>query len=105
VAALYTVVTSLFSVIIGFALEAFGFEQAVKRVVVTGYREPASRFDVKRAWQETLSLVKTVYPYLLIGALIGAFIQGVVPTYWISAYFSGDHWWLVPLAALIGIPL
>jgi uncharacterized membrane protein YraQ (UPF0718 family) len=105
VAVIYTIVTSILSVIIGFTLEAFGFEKAIKLVAVTGYQEPSRRFDLKRAWQETLSLMKTVYPYLLIGAAIGSIIHGVVPTDWISTTFSGEHWWLVPLAAIIGIPL
>jgi len=54
---------------------------------------------------ETLNLMKSVYPYLLIGAAIGAVIHGLVPTEWISSVFGRDHWWLIPIAAIIGIPL
>lgn len=49
--------------------------------------------------------MKTVYPYLLLGAGIGTIIHGTVPAEWISTYMGGDKWWLVPLAAIIGIPL
>lgn len=49
--------------------------------------------------------MKTVYPYLIFGALIGAVIHGAVPTEWITNYLGGDNWWLVPIAAIIGIPL
>jgi len=41
--------------------------------------------------------MKVVYPYLLFGAVIGAFIHEVVPTEWISTYLGGDSWWLIPL--------
>lgn len=101
VAVTYTVITSILSVIIGFTLEKFGFEQQIKTVVVTGYQEPDKKFQLKAALVETLQLMKNVYPYLL----IGAFIHGVVPTSWISTFMGGDNWWLVPIAAIIGIPL
>ncbi|TDL66519.1 permease [Rhodococcus qingshengii] len=105
VAITYTVVTSILSVIIGFALEKFGFEGQIKNVVVKGYDEPNKKFQLKAALLETLQLMKNVYPYLLIGAFIGAFIHGAVPTSWISTFMGGDKWWLVPIAAIIGIPL
>ncbi|WP_284037366.1 permease [Neobacillus sp. 114] len=105
VAFAYTVITSLLSVIIGFALEKFGFEEQIKNVVVKGYQEPDKKFQLKAAFIETLQLMKSVYPYLLIGAFIGAFIHGAVPTSWISTFLGGDKWWLVPIAAIIGIPL
>ncbi|QOR66395.1 permease [Cytobacillus suaedae] len=103
---IYTIVTAVFSVIIGFTLEALGFERSVKNVVMTGFNEQnEKKFDVKGAWKETLGLMKSVYPYLLIGAGIGAIIQGFVPTEFISGLFGEERWWLVPVAAIIGIPL
>jgi uncharacterized membrane protein YraQ (UPF0718 family) len=105
VAVTYTIVTSVLSIIIGFALEKFGFEHQIKNVVVKGYEEPNKKFQLKAALLETVQLMKTVYPYLLIGAFIGALIHGAVPTGWISTFMGGDKWWLVPIAAIIGIPL
>lgn len=102
---LYTLITATLSIIIGFTLEALGFETAVKNVIISGGKQPGKRFDLKFAWQETLGLMKTVYPYLIIGAFIGAVIHGAIPTEFISKYFGGDQWWLIPLAAIIGIPL
>lgn len=105
VAMMYTLVTSLFSLIIGFLLEKFGFESAVKNVVMTGFHENQAKFSFKAAAKETFALMKTVYPYLIIGAGIGSVIHGLVPTQWISTYLGGGHWWLVPIAAIIGMPL
>jgi uncharacterized protein len=102
---IYTVLTTVFSIIIGFTLEAFGFEKFVRNVVMTGYEEKNQKFNVKLALKETFDLMKSVYPYLLIGALIGSVIHGLVPTEWISTVFGKDNWWLIPIAAIIGVPL
>lgn len=105
VAVAYTIITALFSALIGLLLEKLGFESAVKNVRVTGYNEDQYQFSFKNALKDTSGLMKTVYPYLLIGAAIGAVIHEAVPTEWIATYFGGDKWWLVPIAAVIGIPL
>ncbi|MBL0389144.1 permease [Tumebacillus sp. ITR2] len=106
VTVIYTVVTSLLSVIIGFTLEKLGFETAVKNVMMTGFQElTVSKFNFKAALKDTVTLMRTVLPYLIIGAGIGSIIHGAVPTSFITEYFGGDHWWLVPVAAIIGIPL
>lgn len=105
VAVVFVVLTSLFSVIMGLTLEKLGFESSVKQVIMTGYEEHQGKFNLKIALKETLVLMKTVYPYLLLGAAIGTVIGGLVPTEWISSTFGGNQWWLVPVAAIIGIPL
>lgn len=65
---IYTVVTSIFSIIIGFVLEALGFEKYVKNVVMSGYEDSIKKFNLKLAFKETMDLMKSVYPYLIIGA-------------------------------------
>lgn len=105
VALFYTIITSVLSVIIGFTLEKMGFESAVKKVVVPELDSVPATFSAKTAWKETMDLMKAVYPYLLIGAGIGALIHEVVPTEWIITYLGGDSWWLIPIAAIVGIPL
>ncbi|OCA85806.1 permease [Bacillus sp. FJAT-27225] len=102
---LYTILTTILSIIIGFALEAFGAERYVKNVMMTGYEETAQKFNLKLAAKETVSLMKSVFAYLLIGAAIGAVIHGLVPTEFISSIFGKDDWWLIPIAAIIGVPL
>jgi uncharacterized protein len=105
VALIYTVVTATLAVIIGFTLEALGFERAVKNVVIKGGEQQQKKFNVKGAWADTLRLMKDVFPYLLIGAGIGSAIHGLVPTDWIANTLGRENWWLVPVAAIIGIPL
>lgn len=105
VAIAYTIITSILSVIIGFTLEKLGFESHVKQVVIKGYEDKQQDVSFRGAMREVLNMMKTVYPYLLIGAAIGSIIHGAVPTEWITTYMGGDNWWLVPIAAIIGIPL
>lgn len=106
VAAVYTVITTVLSIIIGFTLERFGFESAVKNVILKSQlEEMPTKFDLKYATKETIALMKSVFPYLLIGAAIGSVIHGLVPTSFITTWFGGDNWWLVPVAAIVGIPL
>jgi uncharacterized membrane protein YraQ (UPF0718 family) len=105
VTVIYTTITSVLAILLGFLLEKLGFEKQVKQVVLTGYQQHEKRLGVKEAFIETAQLMKTVYPFLIIGAGIGAVIHEVVPTEWVSTYMGGDKWWLVPLAAIIGIPL
>lgn len=105
VALYYTVVTTLFSILIGFSLDKLGFQQYVKNVIMSGYDGRVQKFNWKYAFGETWSLMKTVYPYLFIGAAIGAVIHGFVPTEFIATWFGHDAWWLIPVAAIVGIPL
>lgn len=105
VAVIYTVVTAVFSIIIGFTLDKLGFQQYIKKVIVTGYEGNIQKFNWKYALTETWSLMKTVYPYLFIGAAIGAIIHGFVPSELIAKWFGHDAWWLIPVAAIVGIPL
>lgn len=42
---------------------------------------------------------------MIIGVAIGAFIYGVVPEDGLGFMAGGNVWWLIPLAAVIGIPL
>ncbi|WP_181350401.1 permease [Thalassobacillus sp. CUG 92003] len=102
---IYTVVTALFAIVIGFTLEAFGMEKLVKNVVMSGYEHQSDTPSLKKAWHETMVLMKTVFPYLILGALIGAVIHGLIPTELVGSLLGHEKWWLVPIAAIVGIPL
>lgn len=53
----------------------------------------------------TLDILKKVWPYILIGIGVGAFIHGYVPADFLAKYAGSDKWYAVPLAVVIGIPL
>jgi uncharacterized membrane protein YraQ (UPF0718 family) len=53
----------------------------------------------------TLDILKNVWPYILIGIGVGAWIHGYLPTDFLAKYAGSGRWYAVPLAVLIGIPL
>lgn len=58
-----------------------------------------------RIWQATWTDFKQVLPYLLLGITLGSFIYGFIPTDLIAQYAGEGHWYAIPIAAVIGIPL
>lgn len=59
----------------------------------------------KDAWNYTYDIVYKIYPYVLLGVGIGAFIHGYVPTDFIVKYTGSNTWYSVPLAVLLGVPM
>lgn len=64
-------------------------------------RNERSRYSLNYA----LDIVKKVWPYIIIGVGLGAWIHGYVPADFLANYAGADKWFAVPLAVLIGIPL
>jgi len=64
-----------------------------------------SKTRISSAWEETMTLFKKIYLYVLLGVGIGAFIHGYVPADFIATYTGGDSWYAVPLAVIMGIPM
>lgn len=60
---------------------------------------------LKDAKYSALDIFKRVYPYIIIGVGIGAFIHGFVPTGLLVKYAGVQNPFAVPLAVLIGVPL
>jgi uncharacterized membrane protein YraQ (UPF0718 family) len=46
-----------------------------------------------------------VWIWLIIGIAAGAFIHGYVPAEMLSGIMGRNHWWSVPAAVLIGVPI
>lgn len=63
------------------------------------------RERVRYAKNYTRDIIKRVWPYVVIGVGVGAWIHGYVPTEALAQYAGADKWYAVPLAVLIGIPL
>lgn len=57
------------------------------------------------AWGYAKDIIRKVWPYIIIGIGLGAWIHGYVPTDFLARYAGADKWYAVPLATLIGIPL
>ena len=57
------------------------------------------------AVQGVRDIVGKVWPYLLAGIAVGAFIHGYAPEALMARIMGKAAWWSVPLAVLIGVPL
>lgn len=57
------------------------------------------------AVQGVKEIVGKVWPYILVGIAVGAFIHGYVPQELMARFMGKGAWWSVPLAVLIGVPL
>ncbi len=53
----------------------------------------------------TKDILKKVWPYILVGIGLGAWIHGYLPADFLAQYAGSGKWYAVPLAVLIGIPL
>jgi uncharacterized protein len=73
---------------------------------VTGNSEkPILRDRVLIGLQSVRDIVGKVWPYLLGGIAIGAFIHGYVPENFLASFMGKGAWWSVPLSVLIGVPI
>jgi hypothetical protein len=63
----------------------------------------AGRLDL--ALQATKDIVAKVWPFILAGIAVGAFLHGYVPAELMARVMGRQAWWSVPLAVLIGVPL
>ncbi len=69
-------------------------------VVETSFRE---KIDYARSY--TVELLRKLWPYVVIGVGIGAFVHGYVPTDFVVKYAGPGNPLAVLIAVLIGIPL
>ncbi len=56
-------------------------------------------------WQDSVSITKKIFPYVVLGVGVGAIIHGFVPSSLVEHYLSVKAWWTVPMAVLLGAPI
>ena len=110
-AVIYVVVGLLLAIGGGLLLNAMKLEKYIRR-----YDEPIREFYSESeyfnqrqrmgyACNDTRIIVKNVFPYVLAGVAIGAFLHNWVPQDLILAVLGEQNIFSVPLAVLIGIPI
>ena len=104
ITAVYAVIMFAAAVVIGLVLEKAGFAKYLKPVVVEGLVEDTGT-KLERIIRYAVRIFKQMFPYLLIGAAIGALIHGFLPADFVMAVAGPDNLLAIPIAALIGIPL
>jgi len=59
----------------------------------------------KNAWTYTIGFARKLLLIIIISSAVGALIYGFIPEEFILKYAGGSGLWVVPIAALIGVPL
>ncbi|NQU17689.1 MAG: permease [Candidatus Saganbacteria bacterium] len=108
IALLYAAFGILLGVFGGMLLQRFNLESDIIRIeeeasVVEMPKDLKGKFQY--TYGETAWIFKKVFPFIVIGVAIGAYIHGYVPTEWIRGYINSDSIFSVPIAVMIGVPL
>ncbi|MBK9578973.1 MAG: permease [Fibrobacterota bacterium] len=112
VAALYLVTGLTVAMVGGWTIGKLRMENHVEDWVMK-MRSGAVVPESDTSWVERLGMgiqavkdiVGKVWPWVVAGVGVGAFIHGYVPEGMLASFMGKDAWWTVPLAVLIGIPM
>ena len=114
---IYVVSGVLLGVIGGFLLSLFHLERFLSEWVL---RIQAQSQSSSQLWnrsstpflkrlpsivRDALGIVKGVILYVIIGIGIGATMHGYVPEGFFEQYLSSNHWYAVPLAVVLAVPM
>ena len=110
-AVIYVVVGLLLAIGGGLLLNVMKMEKYIRRYdnPIREFYSESEYFNQRQrigyACNDTRIIVRNVFPYVLAGVAIGAFLHNWVPQDWILAVLGEQNVFSVPLAALIGIPI
>lgn len=110
-AVIYVVVGLLLAIGGGLLLNVMKMEKYIRRYdnPIREFYSESEYFNQQQrigyACNDTRIIVKNVFPYVLAGVAIGAFLHNWVPQDWILAVLGEQNVFSVPLATLIGIPI
>ncbi len=60
---------------------------------------------IKAGLDAVYEIVGKVWPWIIAGIAVGAFIHGFVPASLLASIMGRDAWWSVPAAVLLGVPM
>ncbi len=111
VAIAYVVVGVVLAVIGGSIISYARMERYVESFVLQSKMQNLPQAQLSRydrftyAREQVAEIVGKVWVYILIGVGMGSAIHNWIPATWIQSLLGQDHWWSVPLATLIGVPM
>jgi uncharacterized membrane protein YraQ (UPF0718 family) len=112
VAALYVVAGLTIATVAGFVLgrlgvdrwvEPFVFETRLRGQLIDSASGLAWADRLQMGREEVASILRKIWPYLLVGVGVGAILHGWVPAQWFADHATGPLG--VPIAVLMGVPL
>lgn len=111
VALAYVLVGLVLAVLGGTLIEHLHLENDVEEFIRNAGRvdlespQMSVRDRMSYAKTQVVSTVRKVAPYVLVGVAIGAMIHNFIPQAFVDELLGAEHWYSVPLATLIGIPM
>lgn len=107
---LYIASGLLIAIFSGIIIGKLNTEKLLEKTVTNVNRKTEPNYHnfrerMKYAKSYTFKIIKKVWLYVVVGIGIGAFIHGYIPADFLAKYASGNNWYAVPLATLLGIPL
>lgn len=111
IALAYLVTGFLIAVVGGTVIEKLGMENQVAdfirnaREIEQEEEELTVSDRLGIAAEGVADIVKRVWMYIFLGVGIGSLIHNVIPQEIIQGLLGGEHWYSVPLACLVGIPM
>lgn len=111
VAVAYVVMGLVLAVAGGTLIEKLGMERYLEDYIKLAAATDVETSNLSRrerhdfAFEQASSIVKKVYPYVLIGVGIGAVIHNWIPAEWILSILGDNNPFAVVLAALVGVPM
>lgn len=109
IALIYLLFGLILAILSGQLLEKIGAEKWIIKIeareLLCKDGQMPFRERLVYAKKYTISILKKVWPYIIIGISIGALIHGYVPVDFLASFASREHWYAVPAAVLLGIPL
>lgn len=114
IAIIYVVAGLLIAILGGSLIEACHVEHLVEDFILQASKQsglqlpeikPSQRDRLTCAKEQTISTFKKVFPYILIGVIIGAGIHNWIPEQWITALLGDKNPFNILLAVLVGTPM
>ena len=116
IAIIYVIVGLMLAVVGGTIIEKLNMEDQIQSYVKRNNINNITQVDdeifklstkerIKYSIDEVMDIFKRVFPYILIGVGIGAFIHNWIPQTLIEELLGGNNPWSVIIASLIGLPM
>lgn len=111
VAVIYVILGLIIAVAGGTVIEKLGMEKYVEEYINNGSKLDLQQEElcftdrISYAWEQVVSTGKKVFPYVLVGVGIGAFIHNWIPEAWIIGVLGTGNPFGVIIATVCGIPM
>ncbi len=110
--AAYVVAGLVVAIVAGLVIGRLGMERYVEDYVwkiragsTPATSKPSMEDRIREAWSSTRDIVRRVFPYIVAGIAVGAFIHGFVPTDLVVRIGGTDNPLAVPALVALGVPL